>query len=216
VNSWRDGDHDFADLLRAAAAVEGLLRIRYTSPHPSDFSERMIDALAECPKVCPHVHLPLQSGSDTILAAMNRTYTVAEYRAVLERVRARVPAVALSTDTFASTGLQEPPRVIRPSVLACTHYPLIAPLIADIVGPAVKLIDSGAEAARATARLLRERGQLGAGPPRHQFFVSDERLNFARIAQSFLGGELPEIHVVDQTDLPWYERPTDALREERP
>ena len=98
VNSWRDGDHDFADLLRAAAAVEGLLRIRYTSPHPSDFSERMIDALADCPKVCPHVHLPLQSGSDTVLAAMNRTYTVDEYRAVLERVRARVPAVALSTD----------------------------------------------------------------------------------------------------------------------
>ncbi len=100
-------------------------------------------------------------------------------------------------------------------ILACTHYPLIAPLIADIVGPAVRLVDSGAEAARATARLLRERGQLASGPPRHQFFVSDERLNFARIAQSFLGGELPEIHVVDQTDLPWYERPAEALREER-
>jgi glutamate racemase len=99
-------------------------------------------------------------------------------------------------------------------ILACTHYPLIAPLIADILGPGVKLVDSGAEAAHATAKLLRERGQLGAGPPRHQFFVSDERLNFARIAQSFLGGELPQIRVVDQTDLPWYERPTEALRGE--
>jgi len=92
-------------------------------------------------------------------------------------------------------------------ILACTHYPLIATLVQDLMGPEVKLIDSGAEAARATAQLLRERGQLAAGPPQHHFFLSDERINFARIAQAFLGRELPPTTIVDQTDLPWFERP---------
>jgi glutamate racemase len=95
-------------------------------------------------------------------------------------------------------------------ILGCTHYPLIAPLVADLMGPGVALVDSGAEAAHATARLLRERGELAAGPPTHRFYLSDERLSFARIAQAFLGGALPAIHIVDQTDLPWYERPTGA------
>src|SRR5206468_10391706 len=75
VNSYHDGTHDFADLLRATHDVEGLLRIRYTSPHPSDMSARVIAAMAECPKVMPQVHLPIQSGSDRILEAMRRTYT---------------------------------------------------------------------------------------------------------------------------------------------
>ena len=96
-------------------------------------------------------------------------------------------------------------------ILACTHYPLIASLLADVLGPAVTLVDSGAEAARATAALLRERGQLSTGPARHGFFVSDERLNFTGIARSFLGGPPPEIQVVDQTDLPWYERSGGAV-----
>ena len=99
-------------------------------------------------------------------------------------------------------------------ILACTHYPLITPLVQRLMGPAVKLIDSGAEAARATARLLAERGQLAAGPAQHHFFVSDERIHFARIAQAFLGRELPPTTVVDQTDLPWFERPQAAAREE--
>jgi tRNA-2-methylthio-N6-dimethylallyladenosine synthase len=98
VNSYHDGVHDFADLLRATDAVEGLLRIRYTSPHPSDMSERVIAAIAECGKVCPHVHLPLQSGSDPVLEAMDRTYTLATYRDVVARLRAAIPAVSLSTD----------------------------------------------------------------------------------------------------------------------
>ena len=98
VNSWRHGEHDFADLLRATDAVEGLLRIRFTSPHPSDMSERTIAAMAECPKVCPHVHLPLQSGSDAILTAMNRTYTVERYRGLVATLRERIPGVALTTD----------------------------------------------------------------------------------------------------------------------
>jgi glutamate racemase len=91
-------------------------------------------------------------------------------------------------------------------ILGCTHYPLIAPLIAALMGPGVKLVDSGAEAARALALLLRQRGQLAAGQPEHRFYVSDEPRNFTRIAQSFLGRELPPTTVVDQTDLPWFER----------
>src|SRR5437867_3525603 len=70
VNSWNDGHHDFADLLRAANGIEGLTRIRFTSPHPADMSERVIAAIAEGASVCPHVHLPLQSASDRVLAAM--------------------------------------------------------------------------------------------------------------------------------------------------
>ena len=91
-------------------------------------------------------------------------------------------------------------------ILGCTHYPLIAPLIHELMGPGVSLVDSGSEAARATAVLLRERGQTAAGSPQHRFYVSDEPRNFTRIAQSFLGRELPPTTVVDQTDQPWFER----------
>ena len=98
VNSYHDGTHDFADLLRAAAAVPGVLRIRYTSPHPADMSERLIDAMVECDKLMPHVHLPLQSGSDRVLAAMQRSYTLQRYERVLDSIRERIPGVAVSTD----------------------------------------------------------------------------------------------------------------------
>ncbi|MEO5616333.1 MAG: glutamate racemase [Candidatus Eisenbacteria bacterium] len=94
-------------------------------------------------------------------------------------------------------------------ILGCTHYPLLAPLLADLMGLAVKLVDSGAEAARATAVILAERGQLADGrPARHQFFLSDEprRRSFAKVAESFLSRPLPQVTVVDQTDLPWFER----------
>lgn len=101
VNSWNDGGHDFADLLRATDKLDGLLRIRFTSPHPSDMSERLIAAIAECAKVCPQVHLPVQSGSDRVLEAMNRTYTVETYRDLVARLRAAIPGVALSTDLIA-------------------------------------------------------------------------------------------------------------------
>jgi len=100
VNSYHDGTHDFADLLRATDRVDGLLRIRYTSPHPSDMSERVIAAMVECSRVCPQVHLPVQSGSDTVLERMNRTYDVASYLALVERLRAAIPGVALSTDVI--------------------------------------------------------------------------------------------------------------------
>jgi len=92
-------------------------------------------------------------------------------------------------------------------ILGCTHYPLIAPLIGDLMGPAVTLVDSGAEAARAVATLLRERGQLA--PPadaQYRFYVSDEPRNFTRIAQGFLGRALPAPIIVDETDVSWFER----------
>jgi tRNA-2-methylthio-N6-dimethylallyladenosine synthase len=98
VNSWNDGRHDFADLLRAANEVEGVLRVRFTSPHPSDMSDRVIAAIAECERVMPHVHLPLQSGSDKVLAAMERSYTRERYETLLARIRERIPGVAVSTD----------------------------------------------------------------------------------------------------------------------
>ncbi len=98
VNSWHDGQHDFADLLRAARATEGLLRLRYISPHPAHLDARLIEVMAEGGPLCPHVHLPLQSASDPVLEAMGRGYTLAQYQDVVARLRAAVPALALSTD----------------------------------------------------------------------------------------------------------------------
>jgi len=96
---------------------------------------------------------------------------------------------------------------IESLILGCTHYPLLSPLLHELMGPAVTLIDSGAEAARSLATLLEHRGQLAThARPEHRFFLSDEPRNFKRIAQTFLGGELPPVHVVDQTDVPWFER----------
>jgi glutamate racemase len=91
-------------------------------------------------------------------------------------------------------------------ILACTHYPLLAPLVSEIVGPGVALVDSGATAARALAQHLGQRGGLAEGSPSHRFFLSDEPSSFRRIAQAFLGRELPPTVIVDQTDLPWFER----------
>ena len=100
VNAYHDGTWDFADLLRHTAAVPGLRRIRFTSPHPSDMSDRLIDAMAECDAVCPQAHLPVQAGSDRVLASMGREYTVAGYEALVARLRARIPDIALSTDVI--------------------------------------------------------------------------------------------------------------------
>src|SRR5262245_3823828 len=92
-------------------------------------------------------------------------------------------------------------------ILGCTHYPLITPLLADLMGPAVALVDSGAEAARSVAAMLADRGQLApTGQPQHRFYLSDEPRNFTRIAESFLGGALPPPVIVDETDASWFER----------
>src|SRR5436305_2943926 len=88
----------FAGLLRALDAIDGIERIRYTSPHPKDIREDVARAHAECPAVCEHVHLPLQSGSSRILKAMRRTYDRDRYLAKVEMLREHVPDVALTTD----------------------------------------------------------------------------------------------------------------------
>ena len=98
VNSYHDGKHDFADLLEAVAAVEGMERARFTSPHPSDATDAMISVMGSNPKVCSHIHLPLQSGSDEVLGRMRRDYRVKEYMEVVEKVRANVPNAAITTD----------------------------------------------------------------------------------------------------------------------
>ncbi|HEY7728874.1 MAG TPA: tRNA (N6-isopentenyl adenosine(37)-C2)-methylthiotransferase MiaB [Candidatus Eisenbacteria bacterium] len=100
VNAYRDGEVDFADLLRRADRVDGIERIRFTSPHPSDMTDRAIGAMATCAKVMPHLHLPLQSGSNAVLERMRRSYTLEEYEALVARIRAAVPGIALSTDVI--------------------------------------------------------------------------------------------------------------------
>ncbi|GAB3608816.1 tRNA (N6-isopentenyl adenosine(37)-C2)-methylthiotransferase MiaB [Humibacter ginsengiterrae] len=88
----------FGKLLRAAGAIEGLERIRFTSPHPAAFTDDVIDAMAETPAVMPQLHMPLQSGSDRILRAMRRSYRSAKFLGILDRVRSRIPDAAISTD----------------------------------------------------------------------------------------------------------------------
>ncbi|MGE3497434.1 MAG: tRNA (N6-isopentenyl adenosine(37)-C2)-methylthiotransferase MiaB [Candidatus Binatia bacterium] len=98
VNAYRDGATDFGDLLRAADRVPGIDRIRFTSPHPSDMTESAIEAMARCHTVCPQLHLPLQSGSTAVLERMERGYSADDYLRLVERLRAAVPELALSTD----------------------------------------------------------------------------------------------------------------------
>jgi len=100
VNSYRDGEHDFGALLRAVGAVDGIRRVRFTSPHPNDFSESVIAAMAETPAVCEHVHLPMQSGSTRTLKRMLRRYSREEYLASAARLRAAIPGLALTTDVI--------------------------------------------------------------------------------------------------------------------
>lgn len=100
VNAYRFGETDFGALLRMVASIDGTERIRFTSPHPSDMSESIIDAMASEPKVQPYLHLPIQSGSDRVLAAMERGYTVAEYLDLVAHLRKAIPGIALSTDVI--------------------------------------------------------------------------------------------------------------------
>ena len=98
VNSYHDGTHDFADLLRAVGAVDGIRRVRFTSPHPNDFSPRVLAAMAETPAVCEHVHLPAQSGSSRVLRRMLRRYGRDQYLDVVRALREAIPGIALTTD----------------------------------------------------------------------------------------------------------------------
>ena len=103
VNSWGrdllpDVKTEFGELLRACDAVEGIDRIRFTSPHPKDFRAPVVTALSECPSVCEHVHLPAQSGSSRVLKAMRRTYDRSRYLQLVETLRDACPDLALGTD----------------------------------------------------------------------------------------------------------------------
>lgn len=98
VNSWKENGYKFGDLLRAAAEVENLDRIRFTTSYPRDITGKMIEALRDVPKVCRHIHLPVQSGSNLILSRMKRTYTREWYSDTVNRLRDAVPDIAISTD----------------------------------------------------------------------------------------------------------------------
>ncbi len=98
VNSYRYGDWDFAGLIHAVADTPGIERVRFTSPHPKDFPTSLIEVIATHPKVCKHIHLPLQAGSDRILELMGRTYTGVEYLALVDHIRRTIPDVILTTD----------------------------------------------------------------------------------------------------------------------
>jgi tRNA-2-methylthio-N6-dimethylallyladenosine synthase len=98
VNSYRWKGEDFADLLVKVSSVRGIRRVRFTSPHPADFTRRLIDTMAREETICPHVHLPVQSGSDRVLNVMKRGYTSSEYLNLVERLRSAVPGMAITTD----------------------------------------------------------------------------------------------------------------------
>jgi len=98
VNSYNDGSADFADLLRAIGTIDGLRRLRFTSPYPTDFTPRVIEAVATTAAVCEHIHLPVQSGSNAVLKRMLRRYTRERYLEVVAELRQAVPAITFSTD----------------------------------------------------------------------------------------------------------------------
>jgi len=103
VNSYRDraSQINFAQLLRRISEVPGLKRIRFTSPHPGDFTEELLDVMIECPQICNHIHLPVQSGSTRVLAKMRRGYTRERYLEILRKIRAAARPIAISTDIIA-------------------------------------------------------------------------------------------------------------------
>jgi len=98
VNSYRYDEWDFAKLISAVADTSGIERVRFTSPHPKDFPPPLIEAIASHPQICKHIHLPLQAGNDRILELMGRNYTGAEYLALVDRIRASIPNIVLTTD----------------------------------------------------------------------------------------------------------------------
>jgi tRNA-2-methylthio-N6-dimethylallyladenosine synthase len=100
VNSYDDGEHNFADLLEGVVQVEGVLRIRFTAPYPSDMTDDVIEVMASHDNICKHVHLPLQAGSDRILKLMRRGYTSEEFLELVHKLRGRMPGIGLSTDVI--------------------------------------------------------------------------------------------------------------------
>lgn len=98
VNSYLDDQYDFADLMRSVAAVDSRVRVRFTTSHPQDMSDKLIETIAGTENICKYIHLPVQSGSDRILKLMNRSYSVDHYLGLVEKIRATIPNVSLTTD----------------------------------------------------------------------------------------------------------------------
>jgi tRNA-2-methylthio-N6-dimethylallyladenosine synthase len=98
VNSYEDAGSDFSDLLAACARAVPSVRIRYTTSHPQDFDQKLVDTMASHDNICKYIHLPIQSGSDRILKLMNRTYTRAHYMSIIEMIKRAMPMAAMSTD----------------------------------------------------------------------------------------------------------------------
>lgn len=101
VNSYvQDGKRCFPDLLEKIDSLhkKGLSRLRFTSPHPQDFTKSVIETLAKMKTACPYIHLPLQHGADNVLRSMNRNYSVSQYEAIIEKIRAKIPNCTISTD----------------------------------------------------------------------------------------------------------------------
>ncbi len=100
VNSYEHDGHSFADLMKAVAEVPGIKRVRFTSPHPKDFPDDLFEVIRDNPRVCKHVHLPLQAGSNRILRLMRRRYTAGEFMALADRIRDEIPEITLTTDVI--------------------------------------------------------------------------------------------------------------------
>lgn len=101
VNSYHDGEYDFAGLLAAVADVDRTIRIRFTTSHPQDMSDALIETMATHDNICKYIHLPVQSGSNRILKLMNRTYTIEHYLSLLNKIKKAMPGVSFSTDIMA-------------------------------------------------------------------------------------------------------------------
>lgn len=101
VNSYHDGNFDFAELLDASAKVDRNMRIRFTTSHPQDLSDKLLYTIAENENICNYIHLPVQSGSNRILELMNRTYTVEHYLGIIEKAQKLIPGICFSTDIIA-------------------------------------------------------------------------------------------------------------------
>ncbi len=108
VNSYSDGTNDFADLLAAAARVDRTLRVRFTTSHPQDMSDKLIDTIAQEENICKYIHLPVQSGSNRILELMNRSYSAEHYLKLVDRIKSRIPGVSLSTDIISGFPTETP------------------------------------------------------------------------------------------------------------
>lgn len=100
VNSYNDNGINFTKLLRQVSKIDNLKRIRFMTNHPKDFSEELIDEIAGNDKICRHIHLPMQSGSDNILKAMNRKYTYGQYKSLFERIKTKIPEINITSDVI--------------------------------------------------------------------------------------------------------------------